>query len=161
MSYPALYTHQKQKHSRGPGGELRAPPTSGRGRGRPRKNVSLDYYLTNISLTNGRIPKAMSISTSLNAKAARQTRCFGSTSYLKSCLKANTSALRTTRFTTSSYSFPPRQRTPSQLIPIKNRKNRTKKKLRQQKKTKITLEVENPTKIKIRTPNIGRGTTMN
>lgn len=41
LSYPALYTHQKQKHSRGPGGELRAPPTSGRGRGRPRKNVSL------------------------------------------------------------------------------------------------------------------------
>lgn len=40
LSYPALYTHQKQKHSRGPGGELRAPPTSGRGRGRPRKNVS-------------------------------------------------------------------------------------------------------------------------
>lgn len=38
LSYPALYTHQKQKHSRGPGGELRAPPTSGRGRGRPRKN---------------------------------------------------------------------------------------------------------------------------
>lgn len=28
----------KQKHSKGPDGELRAPPTSGRGRGRPRKN---------------------------------------------------------------------------------------------------------------------------
>ena len=40
LSYPALYTHIKQKHSRGPGGEIRAPPTSGRGRGRPRKNVS-------------------------------------------------------------------------------------------------------------------------
>ena len=42
LSYPALYTHIKQKHSKGPDGEVRAPPTSGRGRGRPRKNVSLD-----------------------------------------------------------------------------------------------------------------------
>jgi len=33
-----LYTHIKQKHSKGPDGEVRAPPTSGRGRGRPRKN---------------------------------------------------------------------------------------------------------------------------
>ena len=40
LSYPALYTHIKQKHSKGPDGEQRAPPTSGRGRGRPRKNVS-------------------------------------------------------------------------------------------------------------------------
>ena len=40
LSYPALYTHIKQKHSKGPDGEARAPPTSGRGRGRPRKNVS-------------------------------------------------------------------------------------------------------------------------
>lgn len=40
LSYPALYTHTKQKHSVGPDGEQRAPPTSGRGRGRPRKNVS-------------------------------------------------------------------------------------------------------------------------
>ena len=40
LSYPALYTHIKQKHSKGPDGETRAPPTSGRGRGRPRKNVS-------------------------------------------------------------------------------------------------------------------------
>lgn len=38
LSYPALYTHMKQKHSKGPDGELRNPPTSGRGRGRPRKN---------------------------------------------------------------------------------------------------------------------------
>jgi len=41
LSYPALYTHMKQKHSKGPDGEVRTPPTSGRGRGRPRKNVSL------------------------------------------------------------------------------------------------------------------------
>jgi C2H2-type zinc finger len=40
LSYPALYTHMKQKHSKGPDGEMRTPPTSGRGRGRPRKNVS-------------------------------------------------------------------------------------------------------------------------
>ena len=38
LSYPALYTHMKQKHSKGPDGEQRNPPTSGRGRGRPRKN---------------------------------------------------------------------------------------------------------------------------
>ena len=38
LSYPALYTHMKQKHSKGPDGVLRNPPTSGRGRGRPRKN---------------------------------------------------------------------------------------------------------------------------
>jgi hypothetical protein len=38
LSYPALYTHMKQKHSTGPDGEQRNPPTSGRGRGRPRKN---------------------------------------------------------------------------------------------------------------------------
>ncbi len=41
LSYPALYTHMKQKHSKGPDGEVRTPPTSGRGRGRPRKNVSI------------------------------------------------------------------------------------------------------------------------
>ena len=49
LSYPALYTHIKQKHSKGPDGEVRAPPTSGRGRGRPRKNVS------NLPLNNFRI----------------------------------------------------------------------------------------------------------
>jgi hypothetical protein len=38
LSYPALYTHMKQKHAKGPDGEMRTPPTSGRGRGRPRKN---------------------------------------------------------------------------------------------------------------------------
>lgn len=41
LSYPALYTHMKTKHTVGPDGEARAPPTSGRGRGRPRKHVSL------------------------------------------------------------------------------------------------------------------------
>ena len=42
LSYPALYTHMKQKHAKGPDGEVRTPPTSGRGRGRPRKNVSTE-----------------------------------------------------------------------------------------------------------------------
>ena len=41
LSYPALYTHMKTKHTVGPDGEARAPPTSGRGRGRPRKHVSI------------------------------------------------------------------------------------------------------------------------
>lgn len=40
LSYPALYTHMKHKHSTGADGEARAPPNTGRGRGRPRKNVS-------------------------------------------------------------------------------------------------------------------------
>ena len=39
LSYAALYTHIKQKHSHGSGGEI-ARPTTGRGRGRPRKIVS-------------------------------------------------------------------------------------------------------------------------
>ena len=37
LSYPALYTHIKQKHSRGPNGQVVSLPTSGRGRGRPKK----------------------------------------------------------------------------------------------------------------------------
>jgi hypothetical protein len=49
LSYPALYTHMKQKHSKGPDGEVRTPPTSGRGRGRPRKNVRSIKALTSIS----------------------------------------------------------------------------------------------------------------
>lgn len=44
LSYPALYTHIKQKHSKGPDGEIRNPPTSGRGRGRPRKNVIYSFF---------------------------------------------------------------------------------------------------------------------
>ena len=51
LSYPALYTHTKQKHSVGPDGEQRAPPTSGRGRGRPRKSVSLIYHF-NVRLSD-------------------------------------------------------------------------------------------------------------
>ena len=52
LSYPALYTHMKQKHSKGPDGEVRTPPTSGRGRGRPRKNVKFsDLFNRHIALS--------------------------------------------------------------------------------------------------------------
>lgn len=55
LSYPALYTHMKQKHSKGPDGEMRTPPTSGRGRGRPRKNVSLQVFnLLSLALPKNR-----------------------------------------------------------------------------------------------------------
>ena len=37
LSYPALYTHMKQKHA----SDGQRPPLNGRGRGRPRKTVSL------------------------------------------------------------------------------------------------------------------------
>lgn len=40
LSYPALYTHYKLKHSSGEKPNL--PSQTGRGRGRPRKNVSLE-----------------------------------------------------------------------------------------------------------------------
>lgn len=50
LSYPALYTHMKQKHSKGPDGEMRTPPTSGRGRGRPRKNVRTFLKLRYLSI---------------------------------------------------------------------------------------------------------------
>lgn len=63
LSYPALYTHIKQKHSKGPDGEIRNPPTSGRGRGRPRKNVILllSIYLLLYSLTKELTLKVKSI----------------------------------------------------------------------------------------------------
>lgn len=40
LSYPALYTHTKLKHSDGNDGKPVLPVFSGRGRGRPRKNVN-------------------------------------------------------------------------------------------------------------------------
>ena len=40
LSYPALYTHIKTKHSTGKNGEPLPALNSGRGRGRPKKNVS-------------------------------------------------------------------------------------------------------------------------
>ena len=39
LSYPALYTHLKTKHAKGPDGTP-LPLNSGRGRGRPKKNQS-------------------------------------------------------------------------------------------------------------------------
>jgi hypothetical protein len=63
LSYPALYTHMKQKHAKGPDGEMRTPPTSGRGRGRPRKNVSLlECSKYTFSLTKELTQRLMSIS---------------------------------------------------------------------------------------------------
>lgn len=47
LSYPALYTHMKQKHSRAEDGTTKPMPSSGRGRGRPRKNP---YHRTNPQL---------------------------------------------------------------------------------------------------------------
>ena len=38
LSYPALYTHIKNKHARGPDGQPLIQFNSGRGRGRPKKN---------------------------------------------------------------------------------------------------------------------------
>jgi hypothetical protein len=40
LSYPALYTHMKNKHAKGPDGQPLININSGRGRGRPKKNAS-------------------------------------------------------------------------------------------------------------------------
>jgi len=40
LSYPALYTHMKTKHAKGPDGQPLIAINSGRGRGRPKKNAS-------------------------------------------------------------------------------------------------------------------------
>ena len=39
LSYPALYTHMKNKHAKGPDGQPLIAFNSGRGRGRPKKNT--------------------------------------------------------------------------------------------------------------------------
>ena len=39
LSYPALYTHMKNKHAKGPDGQPLISINSGRGRGRPKKNA--------------------------------------------------------------------------------------------------------------------------
>lgn len=41
LSYPALYTHMKNKHAKGPDGQPLINFNSGRGRGRPKKNSHL------------------------------------------------------------------------------------------------------------------------
>lgn len=50
LSYPALYTHLKTKHAdaKGQDGQPLTPLQSGRGRGRPKKNVS--FYLQAIKM---------------------------------------------------------------------------------------------------------------
>lgn len=40
LSYPALYTHMKNKHAKGPDGQPLLQLNPGRGRGRPKKNAS-------------------------------------------------------------------------------------------------------------------------
>ena len=73
LSYPALYTHTKQKHSTGPDGEQRAPPTSGRGRGRPRKNVGQLIFHFFFRPTKGRTPSRTSTFTRTRGKEAQLT----------------------------------------------------------------------------------------
>lgn len=41
LSYPALYTHMKNKHAKGPDGQPLVSFNSGRGRGRPKKNANM------------------------------------------------------------------------------------------------------------------------
>lgn len=41
LSYPALYTHMKNKHAKGPDGQPLVSFNSGRGRGRPKKNSNM------------------------------------------------------------------------------------------------------------------------
>ena len=40
LSYPALYTHLKNKHAKGPDGNPISQSNSGRGRGRPKKALN-------------------------------------------------------------------------------------------------------------------------
>lgn len=63
----------KQKHSKGPDGEVRTPPTSGRGRGRPRKNVSITEFKTSYSLIKEPIPKVRNTLMLLKEKVALLT----------------------------------------------------------------------------------------
>lgn len=56
LSYPALYTHMKNKHAKGPDGQPLVNFNSGRGRGRPKKSsigvnsivepTKIDYFRT-------------------------------------------------------------------------------------------------------------------
>jgi hypothetical protein len=43
LSYPALYTHMKNKHAKGPDGQPLIAINSGRGRGRPKKNAGARF----------------------------------------------------------------------------------------------------------------------
>lgn len=84
LSYPALYTHTKLKHSDGNDGKPVLPVFSGRGRGRPRKNVS--YYsqffeFPNATInrtTNESIPPRRTISNVTVEKVAQAIQSMGS-----------------------------------------------------------------------------------
>ena len=52
LSYPALYTHMKTKHSKGPDGQPLLTFNSGRGRGRPKKNASIGGYKAAVEPTS-------------------------------------------------------------------------------------------------------------
>jgi len=61
LSYPALYTHMKTKHAKGPDGQPLVAFNSGRGRGRPKKNTTgiLGGYKSNIEPTSDDYLKTM------------------------------------------------------------------------------------------------------
>jgi len=48
LSYPALYTHMKNKHAKGPDGQPLISVNSGRGRGRPKKNASAGLRFSHV-----------------------------------------------------------------------------------------------------------------
>jgi hypothetical protein len=55
LSYPALYTHMKTKHAKGPDGQPLVSFNTGRGRGRPKKNATVygpSGYKSNIEPTS-------------------------------------------------------------------------------------------------------------
>jgi len=87
LSYPALYTHMKQKHSKGPDGEARAPPSSGRGRGRPRKNVS--YQGLFFSLINELIPNQKNIFRRTKEEVGLLILFFGLKNIMRCFLRTN------------------------------------------------------------------------
>ena len=48
LSYPALYTHMKNKHAKGPDGQPLININSGRGRGRPKKNANAGLRFSHV-----------------------------------------------------------------------------------------------------------------
>jgi hypothetical protein len=124
LSYPALYTHSKQKHAKGPDGAPQAPPSSGRGRGRPRKVVSITHSIS-ITLflyshTTAQIPRVMTILKPLNVLEAQQTHFYGSMNFLIHFSHQSTVRLKTTCSTSSSYnSLQTKIRNPKDRSPSK------------------------------------------
>ena len=70
LSYPALYTHMKNKHAKGPDGQPLIAFNSGRGRGRPKKKTfgcprnavepTSRYYFRTSDKSGGPIEPSMS-----------------------------------------------------------------------------------------------------